>query len=304
MRNSVTIGSRGSKLALIQAEWVLVKLREYNPKLESSIIKIATTGDLEVSTALDKFSGQGIFVKELEKALLDNKIDIAVHSLKDMPTEIPHRLSLAAVTKRLDPRDVLVSRGRKLTELPTKAKIGTGSLRRAAQLLACRPDLEICQIRGNIDTRLRKVSQGEFDGIILAAAALIRLGWENKITEYLPVEHFTPSVGQGVLGIEIRVEDKAAASLISCINHEPTWQCIVAERTFLQTLGGGCRTPIAALGNISNSTLHLGGMVASTKTNHILYSSKEGNSLSSEQIGKSLAQELIEMGALQYIAET
>ena len=228
MRDDIIIGSRGSKLALIQAEWVLAKLREYNPELEASIVKIATTGDLEVSTALDKFSGQGIFVKELERALLDNKIDIAVHSLKDMPTEISHGLSLAAVTPRLDPRDVLVSRGEKLTELTTKAKIGTGSLRRAAQLLACRPDLEICQIRGNVDTRLRKVSQGKVDGIILAAAAFIRLGWENKITEYLPVEHFTPSVGQGVLGIEIRIEDKAAASLISCLNHEPTWQCIVA----------------------------------------------------------------------------
>ena len=304
MNDEIIIGTRGSKLALIQAKYVQTTIIEHNPKVKARITKIKTTGDLQSNIALDKFSGQGIFVKELEKALLDKKIDVAVHSLKDMPTDIPQQLSLAAVTKRLDPRDVLVSRGENLTEFTSKAKIGTGSLRRAVQLLACRPDLEICQIRGNIDTRLQKVSQGEFDGIILAAAALIRLGWENKIIEYLPVEHFTPSVGQGALGIEIRTDDRATATLISCLNHEPTWQCIIAERTFLQTLGGGCRTPIASLGTISNSTLHLDGMVASTKTNHILQSFKEGDSLSPEQLGKSLAQELIEMGALQYIAET
>jgi hydroxymethylbilane synthase len=243
----IAIGTRGSKLAVIQAEELLAKLREVFPELEADLVKIKTRGDRYSTTALEEFAGQGIFVKELEKALLDRRIDLAVHSLKDLPTEIPDGLMLAAVPVRLDPRDVLVSTCGRLCELTPGSKIGTGSPRRAVQLLALRPDLRVCGIRGNIDTRLRKVSAGEFDGVIVAAAAMIRLGWEERITEYLPVDYFTPAVGQGALGIEIRSEDKEIRTLVSKINDETAWQAVTAERTFLQALGGGCRAPIAAL---------------------------------------------------------
>jgi hydroxymethylbilane synthase len=302
MRN-ITIGTRGSKLAVIQAQWVLTKLREAAPGLKASLVKITTRGDRDSGTALDKFAGQGVFVKELEKALIDGEIDLAVHSLKDMPTEIPYGLFLAATTARLDPRDVLISRADKLVGLAPGSKIGMGSLRRSVQLSALRPDLEICGIRGNIDTRLRKVSEGEVDGIIVAAAALIRLGWEDKIAEYLPTEYFTPSVGQGALGIEIRSEDKETASLASAINHEPTWQSVTAERTFLRALGGGCRAPIAALGVVSDGILKLNGMVASADGIHILRATEEGDAQAPEQVGKQLAQKMVEMGALDCILE-
>ena len=302
MRN-ITIGTRGSKLAVIQAQWVLTKLREAAPGLKASLVKITTRGDRESDTALDKFAGQGVFVKELEKALFDGDIDFAVHSLKDMPTEIPYGLFLAATTARLDPRDVLISRADKLAGLAPGSKIGTGSLRRSVQLSALRPDLEICGIRGNIDTRLRKVSEGEVDGIIVAAAALIRLGWEDKIAEYLPTEYFTPSVGQGALGIEIRSEDKETASLASALNHEPTWQSVTAERTFLQALGGGCRAPIAALGTVSDGVLKISGMVASVDGACILRATEEGNAQAPEQVGKQLAQKMVDIGALDCILE-
>lgn len=299
----ITIGSRGSKLAAVQAELVLAKLREAVPGLEASIVKITTRGDRDDDTPLDNFAQQGIFVKELEKALIDGRIDLAVHSLKDLPTEIPAVLSLAAVTARIDPRDVLVSRARKLAELATGSKIGTGSLRRSIQLLALRNDLEISGIRGNIDTRLRKVSDGEIDGAIVAAAALIRLGWEDRITEYLPVEHFMPAVGQGALGIEIRSKDEGITSLVSSVNHKPTWRCITAERTFLQSLGGGCRAPIAALGIVSDGVLKLSGMVASADAGQILHATVEGDAQAPEQVGKCLAKKIAEMGALDLIAE-
>ena len=298
----IIIGSRGSKLAAVQAELVLAKLRETVPDLEASIVKITTRGDRDDDTPLDNFAQQGIFVKELEKALIDGRIDLAVHSLKDLPTEIPTVLSLAAVTARIDPRDVLVSRARKLAELGTGSKIGTGSLRRSIQLLALRNDLEISGIRGNIDTRLRKVSEGEIDGVIVAAAALIRLGWKDRITEYLPVEHFTPAVGQGALGIEIRSEDKEIRSLVSSVNHEPTWRCVTAERAFLQSLGGGCRAPIAALGIVSDGVLKLSGMIASADADHILRATVEGDAQDPEHVGKRLAKKMAEMGALDLIA--
>jgi hydroxymethylbilane synthase len=303
MKPRIAIGTRGSKLAVVQAESVLAELKEVAPGLEATIVKIATRGDREGDTALDRFAEQGVFVKELEKALIDGKIDVAVHSLKDLPTEIPDGLSLAAATARLDPRDVLVSRAGKLARLAPGSKIGTGSLRRAVQLLAYRSDLKICEIRGNIDTRMRKVAEGEVDGTVMAAAALIRLGWEDKITEYLPTEPFTPAVAQGTLGIEIRSGDEETAALVAYVNHEPTWHGVIAERAFLQALGGGCRAPIAALGIVSGDVLKLDGMVAGAGDGHILRCSQEGDALAAENIGVHLAEKMIQMGALDYIAE-
>lgn len=243
----ISIGTRGSKLAVIQAESVLTKLKEAVPGLDASLVKLKTTGDQISATASDQPLGQGVFVKELENALLSCKIDLAVHSLKDVPTEISATLSLAGVTARLDPRDVLVSRAGKLSKLLPGSRIGTGSLRRSGQLLDLRNDLQILGIQGNVETRLAKVFRREFDGVVLAAAALLRLGKESEIAEYFEVEHFTPAVGQGALGIEVRSEDEEILSHVSKINHLPTWQGTTSERTFLCALGGGCRAPIAAL---------------------------------------------------------
>jgi hydroxymethylbilane synthase len=187
------------------------------------------------------------------------------------------------------------------SELAPGSKIGTGSPRRAVQLLALRPDLRVCNIRGNIDTRLRKVSDGEFDGAIVAAAAMIRLGWEERITEYLPIDHFTPAVGQGTLGIEIRFEDKEIATLLSKINDETTWHAVTAERTYLQALGGGCRAPIAAFGTVSGSILKLTGMVAGANGSQLLRAAEDGYASDSERIGRRLAQKMADMGALALI---
>jgi len=303
VRPKIVVGSRGSKLALIQAESVVAKIRQINPYLEVAISKIATKGDRNRHTQLDQLTGVGVFVKELEEALLDDRIDLAVHSLKDMPTQIPQGLCLAAVTQRLDPRDGLVSKSRRLDELAPGSRIGTGSFRRAVQLASYRPDLEVCSIRGNVDTRLRKVSCGEVDGVILAAAAMLRLGWENKIIEYLPLNHFLPAVGQGALVIETRLGDEEIAGLISPISHLPTWQSITAERAFLSALGGGCRAPIAALGTVNGTTLKLEGMVADASGKKILRASEEGNAMSPEQVGVRLAQKILGMGASEFITE-
>lgn len=303
MRRKIVVGSRGSKLALVQAESVAARIKEVNPNLEVSISKIVTQGDRNRHTQLDRMAGVGVFVKELEEALLDDRIDLAVHSLKDMPTEIPQGLRLAAVTQRLDPRDVLVARAGRLDELIPGSRIGTGSLRRAVQLTSYRPDLEVCSIRGNIDTRLGKVFSGEVDGVVLAAAAMLRLGWEDKISEYLPLEHFLPAVGQGALAIETRLGDEEIAELVSPINHLTTWQSINAERAFLSALGGGCRAPIAALGTVSEAILKIEGMVADVSGKKILHTLEEGNVIFPEEVGTRLAQKMIAMGASEFITE-
>jgi len=301
MRTRIVVGSRGSKLALIQTESVMAKIREVNPHVEMSLSKITTAGDRDRRTPLDRM-GVAIFVKELEEALLDGRIDIAVHSLKDVPTEIPQGLCLLAVTERLDPRDALVAKSR-LNELVASSKIGTDSLRRAVQLTRYRPDLKVCSIRGNVDTRLRKVSAGEVDGIMVAAAAMLRLGWEDRVTEYLSLEHFLPAVGQGALVVEARLDDSELADLILPVNHVPTWQGVMAERAFLRALGGGCRAPIAALSTVNGATLKLEGMIASPDGKGMLRASEEGSANSPEEVGVRLAQKLLDMGASEFIAE-
>ena len=303
MTDRVVIGSRGSRLALVQAEGVLSQLEKRHTKLNFTLMKIATYGDRHRTTPLGQMPGIGVFVKELEAALLDGRIDIAVHSLKDMPTETPDGLRLAAVMERADPRDVLVTNGPKLDELPPGARIGSDSLRRAAQIKIRRPDLEVCSIRGNIDTRLKAVASGQFDGVILAAAGLIRLGLKDVISEYLPLEHFLPPPGQGALGIEIRSDDGPVAELVGCLNHRPSHQSVIAERAFLSTLGGGCRAPIAALATITGGRLKLRGMVADAGGQHILNGSAEDSADAAEQLGVQLAQKLLKMGASKFIAE-
>ena len=303
MKGRIVVGSRGSRLAMIQAESVVAQIREANPHIEVVVNKIITRGDRDRHIQLDHMSSIGVFIKELEEALLSGRIDLAVHSLKDMPTQIPPELALVAVTERLDPRDVLISGGQKLAELASGSRIGTGSLRRAVQLGICRPDLEVCNIRGNVDTRLRKVADGEFAGVILAAAAMQRLGWEEKISEYLPLDYFLPAVGQGALAIEARSDDKELAETAALLNHRPTWQSVTAERAFLSALGGGCRAPIAALGTVNGSTLKLEGMVAEVRGKKVLRSSEEGSATTPEKLGEKLAQKLLAMGAAEFIAE-
>ncbi len=303
MKRKITVGSRGSKLALIQAESVVAKIARLHPELEISIAKIVTRGDRSCHAPLDRMEGVGVFVKELEEALLQGRVDLAVHSLKDVPTQIPEGLCLLAVTERLDPRDVLVSLKGRLDELVAGARIGTGSLRRSIQLKAHRPDLEAVGIRGNVDTRLHKVTEGEFDGVILAAAALERLGWEDRITEHLSPEHFLPAVGQGALVIETRLGDDEVALLVSPLDHRPTGQSVTAERTFLRVLGGGCRAPIAALGMVSGTKLRLEGMVARVSDKRILRATEEGDNQSPEELGMRLAHKLLRMGAAEFIAE-
>lgn len=301
MSRRIIVGSRGSKLALIQTESVVAKIREMNPDLDITVSKIVTTGDRNRESPIDQM-GTAIFVKELEDALLGERIDIAVHSLKDVPTVLPPGLCLSGVTERLDPRDVLVA-GVGLNELAPGSRIGTSSLRRTVQLISYRHDLQACPIRGNVDTRLRKVFSGEFDGVMLAAAALLRLGLESRITEYLPLNHFLPAVGQGALVVEARLSDMDIARVMSSINHVPTWQCVTAERVLLRALGGGCRAPIAALGTVSGNRLELEGMVASMSGQKVLCASEEGNAISAEEIGLKLAEKMMGMGAAEIIAE-
>jgi hydroxymethylbilane synthase len=299
MRRKLVVGSRRSRLALLQTESVIARIKEANPHLEVSLRKIVTTGDRH--TQLDRLE-VATFVKELEQALLEGRIDLAVHSLKDVPTELPSRLCLLAVTERLDSRDALVARAR-LNELAAGSTIGTGSLRRTVQLMGYRPDLRARPIRGNVDTRLGKVSSGEFDGVIVAAAAMLRLGWQERITEYLPLGHFLPAVGQGALVVEARVDDKEIATLVSPLNNLPAWQGITAERAFLHAMGGGCRTPVAALGTVNGNMLRLEGMVASISGQKMLRAAEEGSATSAGEIGAKLAQRMLAMGAEEIIAE-
>ncbi len=297
MKKHLKIGTRASKLAVIQAESVRDRLVLLNPGRSFEIVKVSTTGDRNTDISLEQLGGEGVFVKELEDSLLSEGIDLAVHSLKDMLTTIPYGLRLAAVPARLDPRDVLLSSFGKLAELPPKARIGTGSQRRAVQIREIRPDLEICGLRGNIDTRIRKAFSDQFEGVIMAAAALIRLDMRDKITEYFPVEEFVPAVGQGALGIEIRASDADTFEIAARLNHEPAWQCVMAERAFLRAMGGGCRAPIAALGTIRNGKLSLNGIVANSDGSKILRSGVEGSASVPEKIGEELATKMFDLGA-------
>lgn len=304
MRKDIVIGSRSSRLAVLQAKEIIGQLRNAMPELELSLVKIKTQGDKDRKSPIIQIGGRGVFVKELEDALLGGEIDIAVHSLKDMPSQLAPGLQLAAVPVRSDPRDALVSgSGRTLAQLPPGARIGTGSQRRALELQAFRPDLKTCPLRGNVDTRVNKVRSGELDGIIVAAAALERIGWRDKATEYLPIEIFLPAACQGALGVEVRAGDGAAAT-VALVNDEASWQTTAAERAFLRTLGGGCRSAIAAMARVEDDdTLHIEGMVAGTLSRKIIRAKLSGLSQMPEQLGERLAQKMLDMGAGKLIEE-
>ena len=304
MNKKIRIGTRGSQLALWQANWVKGKLSEWNPGMEIEIHKIKTTGDKILDVPLAKVGGKGLFVKEIEEALFDKKIDIAVHSMKDVPTDLPEGLCISAITEREDPRDALISKdGLKLKELKKGAKIGTSSLRRQVQLLNFRNDFEINQLRGNLNTRMKKLSAGDFDAIMLAAAGVKRMGWEDKITEYLPYDIFLPAIGQGALGIEIRESDKDIEKIIERFNHRETSLCVRAERAFLKRLAGGCQVPIAAFGTINGDSIRLEGLVGSIDGKILYRDSEEDKENNVEELGVRLAEKLLNMGADKILKE-
>jgi hydroxymethylbilane synthase len=288
------IGSRGSKLAVIQAESVAVKIKQRYPHLNVTVSKIVTQGDRDKVTRLDTMD-PSVFVKELEAALLTRKIDIAVHSLKDLPTGLVQGLCLLAVTERIDPRDVLVTRCGALDTLPPGSTIGTDSLRRRFQIANYRSDLKICNLRGNTDTRLRKVSEGEIDALVMAASAIIRLRQQDQIAEFLSTDYFLPSAGQGAIGIEARLDDSEIRDLVSPLNDFVAWKSCLAERQFIRLLGFGCRAPLGALATVEANRLRLDSMIFTRDTNQIHREYKAGDINDAEEIGTSLAQKVIQM---------
>ena len=289
----LVIASRGSQLALWQARWVAAQLSAAGHECRIEIIK--TTGDKITGVPLAKVGTKGLFTKEIEEALLDGRADLAVHSLKDLPTELPEGLVLAAVPEREDPRDAVV--GKKLADLPPGAKVGTSSLRRAAQLLKLRPDLQVESIRGNLDTRLRKLDEGQYDAILLAAAGLKRLGWGDRIAEILEPEQMCPAVGQGALAIETRAGFEAVAML----DHADTHTAVMAERGVLRALGGGCQVPIGAYATVFNGRVRLLAIVAAPDGSQLVGAQAGGAAAEAAEIGARLAAYLLQRGARQIL---
>lgn len=299
----IVVGSRKSNLALTQTEWVIEQLKKHTDDYTFEIKKISTKGDEILNVTLSKVGGKGLFVKELEKAMYDHEIDMAVHSMKDMPSILPEGLVIGCVPKREDHRDVLISKNHiKLKDLPEGAIIGTSSLRRSAQLLAVRPDIEIKWIRGNIDTRLRKLKEEDYDAIILAAAGMKRVGWsEDIITEYLDTDFCLPAVGQGALAIECREDDEDLLNLLKTINDEYTEKTVTAERKFLSLLEGSCQVPIAGHAIIENDEIVLTALVASEDGKTILKTTQRSSD--PLEAGELAANALIEQGAKDLVAE-
>ncbi len=299
------IGTRGSRLALRQTELVLEALQRAHRKAVFQVKTIRTTGDRQGSVALSELGGWGVFVKELERALQSRQIDVAIHSLKDLPTELSAGLTLAAITARADVRDVLVSRdGGGLESLPAGSLVGTGSPRRTAQLLALRPDLKVAQLRGNVDTRLRKVAEGEVDAAVMAAAGLARLGRLERASETFSLEAMLPAVGQGALALEARQDDAEVLALVAAVEHRPTRLATAAERAFLRRLGGGCHIAVAALGTVEGDRLHLRGLVADTGGQRILRGEIDGAADEAGALGERLAEQLLAQGAADILAAT
>ena len=296
--HNIVIGSRGSQLALWQANWVKSELERLHSHTDIDIRIIATSGDIIQDVPLAKIGGKGLFVKEIEEALLANEIDLAVHSMKDVPMELPTELGISVITKRENPLDALISKnGEKLADLPQGATIGTSSLRRSSQLLKYRGDFKIHPLRGNVDTRLRKVEEGKYDAILLASAGLNRLGWANRITEEISHDILLPAMGQGALGIETRLDDTKIYDLISTLNHEQTHYAVSAERSLVGRLDGGCQVPIGAYARVEKGLITLKGLVASLDGEIIYKLENVGPVDDAINIGQELGAQLLKMGA-------
>lgn len=308
MSQRLVIGSRGSKLALKQADLVRTQLILLDTSLDVHIEIIKTTGDVK-KEPLSVIGGKGVFTKELEDALLDGRIDVAVHSLKDLPSNIPAELTIAAISEREDPCDALVLRAGtplgnvSIASLTDRTIVGSSSQRRLAQLKYLRPDVVVKDLRGNVDTRLRKLDDGQYDVLILACAGLRRLGLMDRISATIPTSEMLPAVGQGALGIETRADDTSTIEAVAQLNHAPTQVACIAERALLRALGGGCQLPIAGYAVVRDRELHLEGLVAEPQGREIVRARLSGSTEEAEKVGTRLAQRLIEQGADRLLAQ-
>ncbi|MGB2690904.1 MAG: hydroxymethylbilane synthase [Thermodesulfobacteriota bacterium] len=305
MKRSIRIGTRGSKLALWQANHVSNLLSTSNPELKIEIQIIKTTGDSVIDSPLSEIGGKGVFVKEIEEALLSDNIDIAVHSMKDVPTILPEGLAIKAVAERHDPRDALVSNiGLPLAELPEGTRIGTGSLRRGAQILHHFPNLQILSIRGNVDTRIRKLKEsGEFDAIVLAVAGLERMGLGEEITEVISADIMLPAPGQGIVAIESRADDQETTDILRAINHTQTQIAAISERAFLYRLGGDCNVPVGCNARLNDNLISLSGIISSPDGKVLLKKDISGSIEEAQQLGEQLADMMLLEGGNKILEE-
>ncbi len=304
MKRHLIIGTRQSKLALWQANHIADELRRHYPKCTVELVKIMTSGDKILDVPLAKIGGKGLFTKEIEQAMLNRQIDLAVHSLKDMPTELPEGLTLAAITKREHAGDAFVSgRYPSLQALPAGAVVGTSSLRRRAQLLRARPDLKIVDLRGNLDTRLAKLDRGEMDAIVLAVAGLVRLGWSERITEILEPIACLPAVGQGALAIEARSDDEEVLNLLAVLNDRKTQVAVSAERAFLAVLGGGCQVPVGVHAVVNGHKVTLEAAIASLDGQRMVRGKETSEEAEAEALGRDLARSLLAAGGDDILKE-
>ncbi len=303
-KDTIIIGTRSSKLALWQADYVMECLQKKYPELHVEKKLMTTKGDKILDAPLAKIGGKGLFTKELEQDMLAGGIDIAVHSLKDMPTEVPDGLIITAITKRCDPGDAFVSnKVASLAELPQGAVVGTSSLRRKAQLLHARPDLEVRDLRGNVNTRLKKLDAGEYDAAVLAVAGLRRLGFGGRITEVLPKSMILPAVGQGALAIEAREDDAETRELVAFLNDEATVACAKAERAFLSKVEGGCQVPVGVYATPEDGGLHVEAVIASLDGRRLYRDHVSGQVKDAEPLGTRLADKLLDMGGIDIMHE-
>ncbi len=304
MRKEIRIGTRASLLAVTQSTWVKEQIEKHNPGTTVELVKITTRGDKILDVPLAKVGGKGLFVKEIEDALLDGRADLAVHSMKDVPTDLPDGLHLAIVTERENPSDAFISRKYKtVMDLPRGASVGTSSLRRKSQLARLRPDLVIEDLRGNLDTRLRKLDEGRYDAIILAAAGLNRLGMADRITSLFEPAQMLPAIGQGALGLELRKDDDELLEAVSFLNHPATAVAVAAERAFLLRLEGGCQVPIGAFATTEGNTVTLTGLIASVDGREVLREEAAAPAAEAAQLGATLAGKLLEQGGRAILAE-
>lgn len=294
----IRIGTRGSRLALAQSEWVRKRVEKRHPDVKVELVRIKTRGDKILDSPLSLVGGKGLFVKEIEEAVIRGEVDAAVHSMKDVPTELPEGLGLRVFPEREDPRDVLVSvRGEPFDRLSRAARVGTSSLRRGAQILHLRPDLMVCSIRGNVETRLSKLETGEVDAVVLAAAGLRRLGLEGRVTEFLSASRLLPAMGQGALGVEMRLDDEKTWDIFCFLNHKASEIRVRAERALLERLEGGCQVPIAGHAVLEGDVLVLRGLVAELDGSVVIADEAAGDPARPEEVGRRLAGMLLDAGA-------
>lgn len=294
----IKIGTRGSALALWQANWVKDRLETRHPGLSVELVKIKTKGDKILDTALAKVGGKGLFVKEIEDALIRNETHLAVHSMKDVPADLPEGLIIDAIPEREDVRDAFIAREVSTwKDLPQGARVGTSSLRRQSQLLSRRPDLTMIPLRGNVETRLKKLETENLDAVVLAVAGIKRMKLEDRITEYFSDDIMLPAIGQGALALEVREDDREVRELIRFLKHPDTETAMAAERSFLRTLQGGCQVPIAALARVDGDTVRISGLVADTDGSSVFRDSAEGPADDAARIGSELAARILDQGA-------